>query len=58
MSKEDKRKLDDEFNKEYIEEANKWIKRNPNATTEQQKKALNAIRKKIREKLKRKYKVK
>lgn len=58
LSKEDKRKLDDEFNKEYIEEANKWIKRNPNATTEQQKKALNAIRKKIREKLKRKYKVK
>jgi hypothetical protein len=58
LSKEDKRKLDDEFNKEYIAEANKWIQRNPNATPEQQKKALDAIRKKIREKLKRKYKVK
>jgi hypothetical protein len=56
LSKEDKRKLDDEFNKEYIAEANKWIQRNPNATPEQQKKALDAIRKKIREKLKRKYK--
>lgn len=56
LSKEDKRKLDDEFNKEYISEANQWIQRNPNATPEQQKKALDAIRKKIREKLKRKYK--
>ena len=56
LSKEDKRKLDDEFNKEYTSEANQWILRNPNATPEQQKKALDAIRKKIREKLKRKYK--
>lgn len=55
LSREDKRKLDDEFNKEYIAEAHRWIKMNPNATKEQQKKTLDAIRKKIRNNLKVKY---